>query len=331
MNSYAALMTIDVSHDYYREPCRDLDFVVPPATAQIMRDNAMTAKLRDGRLYVYWSRKGSHTTGNCTLRFGLRLLNPLFSNFTKLNHNPRLETPLYRNLSDPSRLDPLEPVRLVGRCLSHEAIETGRPLTVSLQSAAGTTLDSATLPEGQGAARVSFDLSRFPDGCYRIVEELSGAARSVGYFKDQELSRAGIFGIVEIAVPDAFYSTPPRLTIPFQAAADRLKYYVVANNYSDKEVDQLAITDLGHEPGAPDQITFTKLAHSSEPQEQRTFELLKGQERTVLLFRSSSEVRRQQSGQKKIQLTKNGDVLIPNLPQPGPNRGNGDVIIHISK
>lgn len=331
MNSYAPLITIELAHAYYREACRDLDFVVPRATAQLMRDNAMTAKVRDGRLYVYWSHNKAHATGACPLRFGLRLLNPQFSNFTRLEYDPRLEIPLYRNLGDPNRLDPLEPVRLIGRCLSHEAIETGRPLTVSLLNGNGTTLDSTLLTEGQGAARVAFDLSRFPDGCYRIVEGLSGASRGVAYFKDQELSRLGIFGIIEITVAEAFYGAPPLLTIPFQAAAERLKYYVVANNYSDKEVDQLAITDLGHEPGTPDLITFSKLAHSSEPQEQSMFDLLKGQGRTVLLFRSSGEVRRQQSGQKKIQLTKNGDVLIRNLPQPGPNRGNGDVIIHISK
>jgi hypothetical protein len=54
------------------------------------------------------------------------------------------------------------------------------------------------------------------------------------------------------------------------------------------------------------------------------------------LFRSAVGVTetpfpRRDGGRKKIRLSMNGDVLFENLPQPGPDKSDSDMIIHISK
>jgi hypothetical protein len=50
-----------------------------------------------------------------------------------------------------------------------------------------------------------------------------------------------------------------------------------------------------------------------------------------LLFRSQAPVARRQRGRRKIQLNRNGEVLIEHLPQPGAERATADLIVHLSK
>ena len=49
------------------------------------------------------------------------------------------------------------------------------------------------------------------------------------------------------------------------------------------------------------------------------------------LFKSQTEVPRQEKARRNIQLVKNGEVLITNLPQLGADKIHGDIIIHLSK
>jgi hypothetical protein len=51
----------------------------------------------------------------------------------------------------------------------------------------------------------------------------------------------------------------------------------------------------------------------------------------VVLFKSQAVVARREKARKKIQLKKNGDILIAHLPQPSGDRANGNVIVRISK
>ena len=51
----------------------------------------------------------------------------------------------------------------------------------------------------------------------------------------------------------------------------------------------------------------------------------------VVLFKSNEVVTRQEKGRQNIQLRKNGEELIPHLPQPGAGKPTGNMIIHLSK
>jgi len=52
---------------------------------------------------------------------------------------------------------------------------------------------------------------------------------------------------------------------------------------------------------------------------------------TLLLFKSTATVARMEKARTKIQLMKSGEAIINNLPQPGQDKTNADLIIPISK
>lgn len=150
---------------------------------------------------------------------------------------------------------------------------------------------------------------------------------------EPELRRAGVFGMVDIAMTPSFYECAPRFTLAFQARLETLRYYVVAMGLSNGDVDQLAVKDEGFgEPGHPDEVKFEKVPPErlTADEKSRT-ELLGSGGARVLLFRSRSGVARQQSGRKRIQLMRSSEPLIENLPQPGSGRGTADLIVFLSK
>lgn len=134
-----------------------------------------------------------------------------------------------------------------------------------------------------------------------------------------ELQRQGIFGIIEITLDNEhFYTTDPKkvpdFKISFAAREETLKYYVVAKNYTDAEIEQLTVSDQGNAG-----ITFT-----------REF-IEKNLLGRVLLFKSMTAVKRQETAREKIQLNKNGEALIKHLPQPSVSKTAADFIIQLSK
>ena len=143
--------------------------------------------------------------------------------------------------------------------------------------------------------------------------------------------QAGVSGIVEVRINRSFYTSAPVFTISFNARKEQLKYYIVAKNYNANELNQLSVTDNGFTEDGRLQITFSKLTSDIFTAEDISPSLLAGSDTTVLLFKSHSMIDRREKARKKIQLHKNGDVLIRHLPQPGTERVNGDLIINISK
>lgn len=335
MPDYATLLTLDVSHSYYGGLCHDFDYLIPGDTALLLRDARMSVRIRDGRLTLFWPRKKNgepqHPLSGRTLRFGLRLLNPDFVNVTRIEHDPRVEIPLYRNASNAGVLDPPLLAKWSARSLSYLPAGTARPLTVSLKTPRGRTLLETVIIDGVDAVPIPLDLSRFPVGVYQLVETAAGAELSETCYLDPDLRRSSAFGIAEITVAEDFYEAPAEFTIQYQARTETLKYYVVAINYTDKDVEQLAVEDMGHEPGDPDYIPFVKLADPQEDNERNTLKILKGDGLRVVLFKSLFQIPRRKNGLKKIQLTKNGDVLVRHLPQPSAGSCTGDVIVQISK
>jgi len=113
---FAPLLTLEVVHDYYHGRCLDFELVIPAATERRLAGGRLLAKTRDGLVTVLFEKGAGSAplvalTGK-TLQFGLRLLNPYFSNFTALPFAPSEGLPLYRNSgADHTRLQP--PVMLL--------------------------------------------------------------------------------------------------------------------------------------------------------------------------------------------------------------------------
>lgn len=261
---FRTLFTVNISHAYYNEGCKDFDFVFPADTAQLLRNGKLIAKVRDGVLYVLFEADKSGNVlvsiAEKTLRIGLKLLNPFFSNYTDLAFNS--STLLYRNTGSPAVLDPPQP----------------------------TTINS-----------------------------------------DPEFLQLGVSGIIEIKIDGGFYVAAPAFRIGFNAKQEQLKYYIVARNFNDTEIGQISVADNGFTEDMRPQVIFTKVFPAEFIADDIPPSLLGGIDTKVVLFKSQGMVARREKSRKKIQLNKNGEVLITHLPQPGAQSTNGNLFINISK
>jgi len=220
---------------------------------------------------------------------------------------------------------------MVGETFAHALGGPERPATTTLRDVDGTPVSEAERAEGDASPSVSFDLRDWPEGLYVADEERDGGiVRELSYYRDPELQREDAAAIVEVVVSDAFYAAAPALEVEFTARAEVLSYYVVAHRYADADLDALQVTDA--DPAVPDadKVVFTRFAADAFPAGALEAPLVAAGE-PVVLFRSQGLLHRRERGRRRIQLSKNDDVLIANLPQPGPEQARADVIVHLTK
>ncbi len=137
--------------------------------------------------------------------------------------------------------------------------------------------------------------------------------------------------MIEIKIDSTFYTRPPEFALSFAAKQETLKYYVVAKNYSDSEFAQLSVLDAGFTGEGRSQINFIKVLPIDFTLTEISPTLLGNDDSKIALFKSETAVTRQEKARQKIQLQKNGDVLIPHLLQPASDRPNSDLIVQLVK
>ncbi|HEX8242777.1 MAG TPA: hypothetical protein VF541_04765 [Longimicrobium sp.] len=337
--SFRTLFTLGVAHPYYAAGCRDFAFVIPAGTAARMRGGRLLARERDGTLHVLCElgdqgQPRARISGE-TLRFGLRLLNPYFGNFTQLPPAFPRQAPRYANAPDPLALAPAGNVRFAAAAFTHAVAAGERPATVTVRDATDVEVRAVTLAEGDARTEVSLDLHGAAPGRY-VVEETAGgttAPAATLYLDDELRGEAAV--VVEVTVDDAFYdapaAAPAALTVAFQPTADELRYYVVAPTAD--ALDTLEVSDAGAAIDERDEIEFERVEHDQFADPDPPPSLLGGgSEDRVVLFRSSVPLPRSERGRRRIQLGRTtGEVLIPSLPQPGAERARAQMIIHLSK
>jgi hypothetical protein len=339
---FRTLFTLGIAHGYYVSRCQDFGYIIPADTAQALKNGKLLPKVRDGKLFVlYESDEGAalNPLEGQTLRLGLKLLNPFFINFTDIKgFNFNASTPVYRNTTEPNRLDEAVEVKLVGGVFRHVLTDTTkRPVTVTLQSASGQVLQTDVITAVNTRLDVSYDLTGKVSETYTVTEFYSSTSKKINYYTDAELNWQGIFGLVEIRLDNSFYTKPkvtqeyPEFEIKFTAKQEILKYYLVTKNYTESEFNQLTILDVGFTEDGRDQIHFTRVASTDFSGDDIPDELLGNGDAKVVLFKSQAEVVRKEKARKKIQIHKNGDELIKHLPQPAVNKANSDFIIQLSK
>jgi hypothetical protein len=307
--------------------------LLPADTARRLENGKLLAKVREGKLHLLFeSGEGGAplvSLAGQTLRIGLKLVNPSFGNLTSVGPGPAFT--LYRNGADPVQLSGAEKRSLAGRIFTHTLTDAARPVKVTLKEAGGGVIQTDTVTAEEGRSALSYDLTGRSAGRYRVDEVYPGSSAAALYYSDPELSRAGAFGAAEVTIDGNFYAAPPAFEIAFDAKEETVKYYLVARNYTDTEFDQLSVSDAGFaEEGRP-QLTFTRIAPAAFTADEIAPALLGGADAKVVLFKSQTAVARRERPRKKIQLKKNGDVLIPHLPQPGEGKPNSEMIIQISK
>lgn len=149
--------------------------------------------------------------------------------------------------------------------------------------------------------------------------------------EDAELIRSGLFCLVEIEIDAAFYATAPAFQVAFEAREETLKYYIVASNYSSGDFNQLTVTDAGFTADARPRIDFDRVAASSFAADDIPAAILGDAGTRITLFRSQQPVGRREKGRSRIQLARNTDVIVMQLPQPGAAAATANLIVHLSK
>lgn len=262
---FRPLFQVVVSNTYYGEdPSADFDFIVPADTARRLAGGRLLCRAHSGQLGVFYDADDNGAAKlpvpGAVLRFGMKLVNRNFGNFTELPYDPNRAPPLYQNLVSPTAFDQPPP--------------------------------TATLTQ------------------------------------EDELAVAGVFGVVQVRIDGSFYATAPVLRIAFQARQQPLKYYVVATGYSAAGLSKLTVLDGG--TGKP-LLAFTRIDQFSLASDDIAAQLLSRSSNTqVVLFKSQLPVARSARGRAKLQLMKNGDVLIPNLPMPGADQASADLFVKVS-
>ena len=124
---FKPLFSLEVLHDYYAGVCTDVGWVVPQATAGVLRGARMLAKAIDGALHVVYRADQAGApelrASGKTLRFGLVIRDPSFANITE-GFDPASGALYYRNTSAATALDD-PPTRVVLRELDPELSRDG--------------------------------------------------------------------------------------------------------------------------------------------------------------------------------------------------------------
>lgn len=335
---YVLLLTINVRHGYYGGECDDFEFVIPPSTATVLRNGRSLVRVGGGALQI-WCDVGESDAPMAglvgqTLWLGLRLRNTDFDNFTTPVIDLAGRSPLYSNRDNVVAFGPPDAVVLVGGVLDYVPRLSARPLNLSLLDESGATVLTHRLSADSAAHR--FDLSRLPGGEY-VVREQADNAEADDRVENRlvissELNGAGFWGLVAIRVDARFREAPPQFSLAFSARRDRLKYYVIARDYSASDLRQLRVTDAGFGEEQRAQIEFERIEAESLAGDDLSAILRQGVGvGGVILFRSTREVVRRARGYRKLQLSRNGDLLMTNLPQPSPGDTNSHFLIHLSR
>ena len=334
-SSFGILFSIKVMHSYYQGACKDFDFHIPADTAALLRSGRIIARTYQGVFYLLCERKEDGTPiaslSGKTLRIGMILKNHEFSNFTRVDY-PVGVIPVYSNALDLVNLDTGSGVFLTAPLFSHDTSRPNRPVTITLKDSQNRTLDSKVITDPLDLSPFPVDLRRHSQGFFSVTEKYNGITKKFNYYLDPELLALNVSGIVEIRIEDSLYIGEAReFGIQFAAKEEILKYYVVGKKYSPAEMNSLLVNDGGFTEESRPRVQFTRVNQESFTSGDISPSLIAGNQSGVVLFKSQDPVARQEKPRKKIQLTRNTDVIIKHLPQPGNEKSNADMIIQISK
>ena len=332
MIKYKEVLSIAIDHSYYADgQAEDFQFVFSHATKQLFRKGRLVPKVRDGKLTLFAeTREDALTLGldDRRITVGLVLTNRHFYNFTQ---KPAQEgTQLYHNDSSLTSLLSGVPTRVVGRRFEHKISKTKRKVTLEL-TAGGELVESLEVLDGN-VESINYLIKNPGLERFEITEKYTDEDVVHRYFLAEEFTGVFVDRLVTLRLDDTFLTTKPEFTIAFTAVQELLHYYIVARNYGS-EFNQLAVTGLDKSgAGAPVPINFSKVTPSNFTSQHLTKEVLGvSDDHKLVLFHSAAPLARRDVPNMDIQLSINGETLIPTLPLTGPERAKADFIVHLSK
>jgi hypothetical protein len=331
---FKMLFSLSVNHEYYGGLCPDFSFLWPVDSALRLKRGRLLSKTRKGRLYCLFAADSNGAPqvelSKERLIIALKPNNPYFEYFTQTEQTDD-GIGFYSNDNTPQSLSLKASATLIDSILSHIISQVERPVSVRLKNRSGSQLGNQTIAE-ESQTLCRFKQDELEPGLLLVTESYpSGRQEERYYYYEPGLDKTGVFALIEIALHDVLYQNAASFNIDFSAKEDTLKYYIVAKNYSDSDFSQLTISDQGFAEQSRSQITFSRVPASDFSTDEIDAGLLHDVSDKITLFKSQTPVKRRQSAFKRIQLARNGEVLIANLPVPAQDKVRRDVIIHLAR
>jgi hypothetical protein len=329
--TFRPLWTIEVRHEFHGGACDALDFIVPPSTALTLAGAHAMARQRDGRLQVLIETDEAglplSPLAGAHFLFGLRPREASFDLITVPLALPPGSSALWSNTADANALAGPSEVRISGEQLRIEPRSPVRPLTLCMFDALDIERRQAVLNEGDEAWTPQ---GLFTHGTWRVEEQAGGAPQSWALRVEPEL--AGAWGLLDLAVDAGHIAAGHAFALEFAARSDTLRYYVVASRFAEAEFNQVQVLDAGFAAEARPQIQFSRVLPAAFGVSHLAPELLdpSGSAR-IALFEAQATVTRRVRGPAGVELHRNGDVLVGNLPQPGADRPDAQFVVHLSQ
>lgn len=332
---FVTLCSLAFQHPYYADGiCRDIEVLVTPQSRALLGAGRLVARQLDGRLHLLFEARDDGTPvvmpADKQLYAGLALSNPHFDNFTLPVLADPQATPLWANATSPSALDAARAVTLAAGIYQAPLQQVQRPVTVSLRTPAGDTVTTHSVTGPNDS--LALDLRALPPGEYSVHEDYGAAGtRTRELLVHPDLHAAGVFGVVALRLDPSLYAAPAAFSMAFAPRSQVLKYYVVARDFGPAEFDQLGVTDQGFGDDARSEVGFDKVPSTDFSSNDITPALLAPGGERIVMFRSQAPVARRERGLRKIQLSRNGDVLVEHLPQAGAQQPQPQFVVHLSK
>ena len=337
---FERLFGLSVTHAYYAGACRDFTFTIPPDTERLLARGRLLAKVIDDELVVAYEARETAPSEtepraritNEVLRFGLVLTNPYFQHYTVVPPIKPGEIRVYENSGVTATIGAPETLVLASPKFTFTFTRATRPMTASIVRD-GVTIRTEKLDDDDDREEHTFDLRGLAPGRFDVRESFNGGgSHTTACYLDPHSQARGVFAVVEITITPGFYDAPRTLRIAYEARQETLKYYVVVSNYTDPDFTALKISDAGFSADGRDEIKFERVeAADFDEDDDIPPGTLTASGGKAVLFRSRAAVARRERGNKKLQLKKNADILIENLPQPGSVSASADLVVHLFK
>jgi hypothetical protein len=343
MTTFAELFRLTVTHTYYDTNCLDFEVVWPSDGIAALNRGRMRARQIDGVLYLVCETNDAGAplvpVAAMRLRFGMRLTNPYFANFTDLPATFPSTAKVFR-IEDEDLISGWD-YPLVGNAFTHTLTDAARPVTVTLFDSLGHEVTNPTAQQTRtitpaGTTTAAFDATGWGPGLFRVQEDFPSATNQTWYYIDNEMKAMGVTNIFDVYL-DGDPANPQVYTVDYAAKEQVQRYYIVASNYPTLEFDSITIDDLGYTTDGRSQIFFEKVLPAGFGPDEIPASMLAIPDEQLVIFRTKSAtntpsfpIARRDRGRSKIQLSNSADLSIANLPHPGPEKSNADFIIRVA-
>jgi hypothetical protein len=331
--AFRPLWTVTVSHGFFGGDCDALNFFVPPATERALAGAHALVRVTDGTLHVLVEVNDANEPlsdlSSLQLLFGMQPREAAFDLITVPLGLPRGKAGVWDNTANANALGGPRAVRISGEQLRIEPESAERPLTLRL-------FNAANVQQAQTELKVGDEAWSLPGLCshgeWRVEEQGAGPAApaaSWALWVEPELVKA--WGVLALRFDAGHLPGGQTFNLAFTAASDTLRYYVVARRFGAADFDSLSVQDAGFAAEARPAIVFSRVNPANFNASHLTPALLdpSGTAR-IALFEAQSAVARRVRGPAGLELHRNGDVLIRNLPQPGAERHDAQFVVHLS-